>query len=369
MVLLVGALVGCSDDDDGPGAPSGCPRGQLLLSDSCEGVDLTGADTEDVSFLGNGGLVLEGDITIPRASNTTKFPGVLLIHDRGAQSRSATETGQHEVSFGKQIQVFDDLRDALVEQGFVVLRYDNRLCFSENGCDNDYPPPFNGITYDQVVADAEAAAEFLVAHENVDASDVVVVGHGDGAHIAAVLKQPFTDLVMFGASYEPVDVNLAAQLETTRTVLEAEGQTPSQIDTITQEQQQLLTDLEDIRKGTFAGGAIGGLSADYWSQFISVGEAAIERIPEANYGVLQMHGTYDWDVLDAAAGAFAEQMTSHPDTTYKLFPQLTHPMVRVVNADLANVAPADVASRVDRLALDQMISWLFRRSGGVGPAE
>ena len=364
-VLAAAFVLGCSGDD----APPPCPRGQVWGGTRCEWFALNGYRTERISFQGARGLLLEGDITIPQADNADAFPAVLLLADRGAQDRHGHVRQQHELEFGKIVPIFDDLRDHLVAAGFVVLRYDTRFCFSGNGCDNDYPAPFNDTVYDDLVGDAEAAAAYLAGHANVLANDITVLGNGDGAQIGAVLDTPLRDLVMFGASYEPVDDDAAARLETSRGLLEQKGLSASEIDSQTAPQQQLVADLKDLRQGTLKGARIQAYSVTYWRQWLALGDEAKQRLPTAPYGVLQLHGTYDLSVTFEVANAFAKAMAAHHDHSYKLFPQLTHPLVRVVEPNVFKVTPADVASSLDQLLLDELTRWLYRATDGSGPAD
>ncbi len=368
VMAVTAALMGCSDEATDFTSPT-CPRGQVAQGPDCVWLELTGSTTEDISFASGDVFILEGDITLPEASNATIFSAVLLLPDRGAQGRDGGISKQHEMPFGKSVRLFDNLRDFLVERGFAVMRYDSRTCFGENGCDNDYPtPPFSGIDYDDLLGDARAAALQLSQHVNVRAEDIVLLGHGDGGQLAAWIEQPVAnDVVLFGASYEPIDANLAEQLATSVELLEEQGLPQSEIDSQTAMQAKTVEQLTDLRMGTFGGDTINGLSTDYWSRWMEIGDGAIERFPKASYGVLQLHGTYDLSVRDKAAGAFSKLMQDHPDTTYKLFPRLAHPLVRIVEEDWSQVEPGDVASSLDEILLGELSGWLFRETDGEAP--
>lgn len=102
-------------------------------------------------------------------------PAVLFLGGAGPQDRhgivpqSAVDIGSHE------------LHDALARAGFVVLRFDDRgVGASEVG--EDPTPGFLDL-----VDDGRRALAVLAARPEVDASRIVVIGHGEGALHASIL--------------------------------------------------------------------------------------------------------------------------------------------------------------------------------------
>lgn len=127
-----------------------------------------------VSF--NSDVELHGSLVFPKNDVTTEtFPAILLLHGSGPVDRD------ENAKVGK-INAFKLLSDALVPEGFAVLRYDKRGIGESAG--NYYEAGLFDL-----VADAEAALTFLKAHPNIDEEQVFVVGHSEGCTLAVLLQQ------------------------------------------------------------------------------------------------------------------------------------------------------------------------------------
>lgn len=123
---------------------------------------------EEVTFL-NDSLTLAGTLTFPDSDGT--FPAVILIAGSGAHDRDETVFGH---------KPFLVLADYLTRQGFAVLRYDKRGVGQSTG---DYA---KATTHD-FAADAQAAFEYLLTHENIDKQNIFLIGHSEGGVIAPMV--------------------------------------------------------------------------------------------------------------------------------------------------------------------------------------
>lgn len=127
-------------------------------------------DTTELEFE-NQSVSLAGSLRTN--GSTTKSPGVLLISGSGPLDR---DSNMKRMAIDVSKQIADHLADA----GLVTFRYDKRGVGASTG---DYES--TGF-YDNV-ADAEAALDTLRARPEVDARNVFVVGHSEGALIATEL--------------------------------------------------------------------------------------------------------------------------------------------------------------------------------------
>jgi uncharacterized protein len=116
------------------------------------------------------GITLAGVITKPETSDT-KLPAVLLISGAGPHDRD-------ESGFGHQ--PFRLLADFLTRRGMVVLRVDDRGTGKSTG-------RFDTATTADFAGDAAAELEYLRSRPEIDPARVGVLGHGEGATIAAML--------------------------------------------------------------------------------------------------------------------------------------------------------------------------------------
>lgn len=119
---------------------------------------------------------LGADLVLANDGATAPRPGVLFISGAGAHDRLGFVGGELDVGS-------HEIHDGLARAGFAVLRYDDRgVGASEIG--GDPTPGFLAV-----VDDARRALTALASRPEVDPTRIFVVGHGEGALIAALLGQ------------------------------------------------------------------------------------------------------------------------------------------------------------------------------------
>jgi len=128
----------------------------------------------------SGGFDLAGTLTVPTGGGP--FPGVVLVTGSGTQDRDET--------IGN-IKPFRVLADGLARRGIVVLRFDDRGAGQSQGP----PVELSGATTVDLAQDARAAIQFLAAQPEVFGGQVGVIGHSEGALIAAVAANDEPDTV------------------------------------------------------------------------------------------------------------------------------------------------------------------------------
>jgi uncharacterized protein len=125
---------------------------------------------EEVRFRNDAaGITLAGTLTLPEGPGP--FPGVVLITGSGPQDRDETIMGH---------KPFLVIADHLTRAGIAVLRYDDRGFAQSEG-------DFASATTRDFAGDAAAAARFLMARSEVDASRVGLLGHSEGGLIAPLV--------------------------------------------------------------------------------------------------------------------------------------------------------------------------------------
>ncbi|MBN2349677.1 MAG: alpha/beta fold hydrolase [Bacteroidales bacterium] len=115
------------------------------------------------------GIQLAGTLTLPAEGNN--FPAVVLISVSGPQNRDE-ETFAHKP--------FLVIADFLTRNGIAVLRYDDRGTSKSEGA-------FGVATTFDFALDAESAVRFLQHHPDINSENIGVIGHSEGALIAAIL--------------------------------------------------------------------------------------------------------------------------------------------------------------------------------------
>ena len=130
---------------------------------------------EEVSFQSTGAK-LAGTLTLPKGQGP--FPAVVLITGSGPQDRDETIAGH------KPLLV---LADHLTRQGIVVLRYDDRGVGRSTG-------RFQAATTPDFADDAQAGLAHLQSRPEVDRRRAGLVGHSEGALVAALVASRSADV-------------------------------------------------------------------------------------------------------------------------------------------------------------------------------
>lgn len=110
---------------------------------------------------------LAGTLTLPQG--TGPFPALVLLTGSGAQDRDEAIMGHRP---------FLVLADHLTRAGFAVLRYDDRGVGGSKG-------DLNKATQSDLAGDARGALDWLAAQPEIDKKRLGLLGHSEGAMIAA----------------------------------------------------------------------------------------------------------------------------------------------------------------------------------------
>ncbi len=113
--------------------------------------------------------------TIAYGSKEGKSPAVVIIMGTGKLDRDGNGPGS-------RMNIYRDLSDLFVEEGFVTIRYDKRGTHASSG-------DFSSAGLSDFVGDAVSVTEYVKALPYVDAGRVIVCGHSEGAMIATLLSQ------------------------------------------------------------------------------------------------------------------------------------------------------------------------------------
>jgi len=125
---------------------------------------------DDVTYRNDApGISIAGTLTLPQGAGP--FPAVLLISGSGPQDRDSTLMGHRK---------FLLWADTLTRQGIAVLRVDDR---GVGGTDRG---PAQPTTMD-FAGDVRAGLTFLAARPEIDPKRLGLIGHSEGANIAAIV--------------------------------------------------------------------------------------------------------------------------------------------------------------------------------------
>lgn len=116
-----------------------------------------------LTFRTTDGIMLSGTLTLPRRKGP--FPAFVLVAGSGPYDRSGGG-------------IFTILANRLAENGIATFRYDKRGVAESGG-------EYNLATLDTLVLDADCAVEFLTKQKEIDPKRLGIIGHSEGALIAA----------------------------------------------------------------------------------------------------------------------------------------------------------------------------------------
>src|ERR1700722_3560186 len=134
-------------------------------------------DAEEVKYSNlTADVTLAGTLTFPRSGKSS--PAVLLIAGSGQIDRDETVFGH---------KPFLVLADHLTKQGFAVLRVDKRGIGQSTG-------NYDVATTEDFAADALAGVEYLKTRKEVDAEQIGLIGHSEGALIAPMIAVKSNDI-------------------------------------------------------------------------------------------------------------------------------------------------------------------------------
>lgn len=167
-------------------------------------------------------LRMAGMLTVPPGKGP--FPAVVLVSDAGAQDRDAT-VGEY--------RPMGSLADFLTRRGIAVLRVDDRGVGQSTGTPA-------AATTAELVADVQAALNFLRTRPEVDLARLGVIGHGEGGNVAlltATQPLPPAFVVTLAAHGLPGrDIVVQQQANTLRSL----GTDAAQIEAASKRQQAML---------------------------------------------------------------------------------------------------------------------------------
>ncbi len=132
---------------------------------------------EEVSFYNEAGTIkFAGTVTRPKLTNDSFYPTVILLSGSGSQDRDETLFDH---------KPFAVLSDYLTKNGFAVLRVDDRGA-GKTKC----PPKLLNYTTTDLVEDASTYLHYALDSVS-NGNPIYIIGHSEGAHIAAVIAHQF----------------------------------------------------------------------------------------------------------------------------------------------------------------------------------
>jgi fermentation-respiration switch protein FrsA (DUF1100 family) len=313
------------------------------------------ADRRDVDVtVDSAGERLAGTLTLPHGAGP--FPAALLLPGSGPIDR---DSNHRRLRLG----ITGQLGEALAAAGIGSLRYDKRGAGASTGS-------FLAAGLHHNIDDAAAALAFLAARPEVDAGRISLVGHSEGAIIAARLAahEPFVSaVVLLAGAARPGAETLRWQAERIVPTLPAFVRGILRA-TRTDLVAKVLKNHDRIRRTTRDVVRMGGVrvNARWTREFLDHdpgADLARIRVP-----VLAVTGTKDLQVDPADLARIAD-LVPGPVEAHRI-PDLSHILRRQAGPPSLRAYRRDARQPVDAEVTDLVTRWLARQPapGPIHPA-
>lgn len=155
---------------------------------------------KEMEVMIQGQFPLAATLTIPEGING-KYPLVVMVHGSGPTDRDSNAKGM-------PMNIFKQLSDLVVAEGFASIRYDKRGVGGSKG-------DFYETGVHDLINDACAVVEFAKKHPNIDSENVILLGHSEGSIIAPFVneKVPVDGMILLAGTAEPLAETMTWQRE------------------------------------------------------------------------------------------------------------------------------------------------------------
>lgn len=182
---------------------------------------------QEISFTSRGAR-LRAIITAPKGDASFERPAALILHDHGPRSADGFIDREFGVKYPQDVPIYRQLARALASRGFVVMTFDKRTCVSGASAYCNAPRENLASQQDQLTAalldDARAALVKLEGEPRTDRDKILLVGHGQGAQLAAAIARDTATVrgvVALAPSASSLDHVITSQLARTQQTIEA----------------------------------------------------------------------------------------------------------------------------------------------------
>jgi uncharacterized protein len=155
---------------------------------------------KEIEVMVHGEFPLAATLTIPEGENQ-KYPLVVMVHGSGPTDRDSNAKGM-------PMNIFKQLSEVVVSEGFASIRYDKRGVGESKG-------DFYETGVHDLINDAQAVVEFAKKHPNIDGENVILLGHSEGSIIAPYVyeKVAVDGMILLAGTAEPLAETMTWQRE------------------------------------------------------------------------------------------------------------------------------------------------------------
>ena len=246
---------------------------------------------------------------------------------------------------------FRQIAERLASNGVAVLRVDDRGIGGSTGRET-----LENATTTSLAEDTRAQIAWLRARKEIDPARIVVVGHSEGASIAAMAGASDPKLaavvMMAGVAKRGADVSFEQQEDLLRSDT-----------TMTEETRASLREKQkEAVKTILAGGDIPGQKVNAWTrEYFAYDPLPMVRKMKQPLLILQGERDRQVDQSHAAMLADAARTAGNRDVTVKVFPTLNHLFLPSTTGSFSEYSHL-ATNAVPDTVLDALTEWVVKHT-------
>lgn len=287
---------------------------------------------------------LAGTLLVPK-SGKRAYPAVVMITGSGLQTRDS----RLPLPGLEQYAPFRQIAERLASSGVAVLRVDDRGIGGSTGRET-----LQNATTTSLAEDTRAQVAWLRGRKEIDPQRIIVVGHSEGASIAAMLGASDPKIaavvIMAGVAKRGADVAIEQQEDMLRSdATMTEGTRAS----LREKQKEAV-------KTILAGGEIPGQPMNAWTrEYFSYDP--LPTVRKVKQPLLLLQGERDRQVDQSHATMLADAARAAGNTrvTLKVFPTLNHLFLPSKTGSFSEYSHLET-STVPSAVLDALTEWITR---------
>jgi dienelactone hydrolase len=288
---------------------------------------------------------LAGTLLVPKTGTT--HPAVVMITGSGLQTRDQ----RIPLPGLEHYAPFRQIAERLASHGVAVLRVDDRGTGGSTGRET-----LENATTTSLAEDTRAQIAWLRTRKEIDPRRIVVIGHSEGASIAAMMGASDPKLaavvMMAGVGKRGADVSFEQQedmLRSNPTMTEAHK------DSLREKQKEVV-------KTVLAGGNVPGVPINAWTREYFAYDP-LPTVRKVKQPLLILQGERDRQVYEEHAKLLADaaREAGNKDVTVKVFPTLNHLFLPSTTGSFSEYSHLSTNAVPDDV-LDTLVSW-FQKEG------
>jgi len=288
---------------------------------------------------------LAGTLLVPKGAKSPS-PAVVMITGSGLQTRDS----RIALPGLEKYAPFRQIAERLAVSGVAVLRVDDRGSGGSTGLET-----LENATTTSLAEDTRAQVAWLRARKEIDPRRIVVIGHSEGASIAAMIGASDPDLaavvMMAGFGRRGADVSLEQQEEALRNE-------PTMSETT---KDSLRAKQREIVKTVLAGGSVPGINA-WVREFFAYDPLPTVRKVKQPLLILQGERDRQVDQSHAKLLADAAREAGNKNVTITVLPTLNHLFLPSKTGSVAEYPHLETMVVPD-VVLDALADWVTKITG------